>query len=1009
MKMKRTIITSLFICLMVMGYSIFMAGSVLAAPGDANLNSLTINFGTLTPSFSPTIYSYTASVANNVSFVTVTPTAFSDNATITVNGTQVTSGQPSGNISLSVGSNTISVEVTAQETPKQTYTITVTRLSNDATLSNLTISSGTLAPSFVSGTLSYTASVANSVTSVTVTPTVHEAHATVTVNSNSVTSGLPSGNINLNIGITTITVEVTAQDTTKQSYIINVTRVSNDATLSNLIISSGTLTPSFASGTLTYTASVANSVASVTVTPTVTEAHASVTVNSTPVTSGSPSGNINLNVGNTTITVEVTAQDTTTKQVYTITVTRAQSSDASLSNLTISSGTLTPAFSSNNYSYSANVSNAVTSVTVTPTVHDSTATVRVNSISVASGQPSGNINLNVGSNTITVMVTAQDGTTQQPYSITVNKAAPSSSSDASLSNLTISSGTLVPSFSSTTYNYTDSVANGVTSVTVTPTVHETHATVTVNGTPVTSGSQSGNIGLNVGNNTIIVEITAQDTTTKQVYNLTVTRNTAPVSISSVSPSSGPTTGGTTILISGSGFVGTSAITIGGTAATSFTFIDSSQVQAVTPAGTQGSKDVTVTTLNGSATKTGGFTYVTPQSGGDGGIGSSGGSGGVTSGPGTTDLTLYTNNVGLFVMDGAAESEDSNIKLTFEKGVLAKAVDGSRLKSVIIIKNADQIAQPESSQIVGPVYDLTPEGATFTPLITLTFTYGNYELPSGIQEGNLVIATWDGKAGKWIDLKTTVDPVSGTVSALISHFSSFTLITHIKPAAFSVDDLEVSEDEIELGQSVTIKVSVTNSGDLEETYPVNLKVNGETKSSQDIMVGGNSQSLVSFTLVPDMAGVYTLEVNGLSTSLTVKSAPSGINNVPNPAAFHILSLSVKPSEVYFGGKVVISIVAENYGDIEDTYSVTFKINNKVVSIQNVDIPAHSKQNVEYIASADNPGTFNVDVNGETGLFTVRSDAKIPEIKKINWWFVGSIAAVSLVVALFIWINMKRRII
>jgi hypothetical protein len=97
---------------------------------------------------------------------------------------------------------------------------------------------------------------------------------------------------------------------------------SNDSTLSNLTISSGTLTPTFASGTISYTDSVVNSVSSITVTPTVNESHATVTVNTIAVTSGSPSGAISLVVGTNTITVLVTAQDTTTK-TYTVTVTRA--------------------------------------------------------------------------------------------------------------------------------------------------------------------------------------------------------------------------------------------------------------------------------------------------------------------------------------------------------------------------------------------------------------------------------------------------------------------------------------------------------------------------------------------------------------------------------------------------------------------------------------------------------------------------------------------------------------
>lgn len=98
---------------------------------------------------------------------------------------------------------------------------------------------------------------------------------------------------------------------------------SNDATLSNLVLSSGTLTPAFASGTDSYTASVANDVASVTVTPTVNDANATVKINGTTVASGSASNPISLTVGSTnTITLIVTAEDDSTK-TYTVNVTRA--------------------------------------------------------------------------------------------------------------------------------------------------------------------------------------------------------------------------------------------------------------------------------------------------------------------------------------------------------------------------------------------------------------------------------------------------------------------------------------------------------------------------------------------------------------------------------------------------------------------------------------------------------------------------------------------------------------
>ena len=98
------------------------------------------------------------------------------------------------------------------------------------------------------------------------------------------------------------------------------------------------------------------------------------------------------------------------------------SANANLSNLTVSGASLVPAFASATLSYTAAVSNATTSVTVTPTVADATATVTVNAIPVASGSASLPIPLALGPNVVTTVVTAQDGTTKQTYTVTVNRA-----------------------------------------------------------------------------------------------------------------------------------------------------------------------------------------------------------------------------------------------------------------------------------------------------------------------------------------------------------------------------------------------------------------------------------------------------------------------------------------------------------------------------------------------------------------------------------------------------------
>ncbi|UUZ47824.1 cadherin-like beta sandwich domain-containing protein [Massilia sp. B-10] len=201
----------------------------------------------------------------------------------------------------------------------------------------------------------------------------------------------------------------------------------------------------FASGTTSYTASVGNATTQLTVTPTRSDANASITVNGVVVASGTASGALALNVGSNVITTVVTAQDGTTTKTYTVTVTRAGSANADLSALSLSSGTLAPVFASGTTSYTASVGNATTSLTVTPTRSDANASITVNGVAVVSGTASGAIALNVGSNVVTTIVTAQDGTTTRTYTVTVTRAA---SGNADLSALSLSSGALAPSLRS---------------------------------------------------------------------------------------------------------------------------------------------------------------------------------------------------------------------------------------------------------------------------------------------------------------------------------------------------------------------------------------------------------------------------------------------------------------------------------------------------------------------------------------------------------------------------------
>jgi hypothetical protein len=194
------------------------AAYVYVVYGDDTLRDLTVSSGALTPSFATAHLSYADTVAHSVTAITVTPTLNDAGSSyaLKVGGDTVTDP-----IALNVGVNVIDVVVTAQNLASETYVLTVTRLSNDDTLSNLTVSAGTLSPPFAAATLGYTDDVANSVSTITVTPTVNESHATYVLKVGSTTVTNP---VALSVGDNVIDVQVTAQDGSSQTYSVTVTR-----------------------------------------------------------------------------------------------------------------------------------------------------------------------------------------------------------------------------------------------------------------------------------------------------------------------------------------------------------------------------------------------------------------------------------------------------------------------------------------------------------------------------------------------------------------------------------------------------------------------------------------------------------------------------------------------------------------------------------------------------------------------------------------------------------------
>lgn len=259
---------------------------------------------------------------------------------------------------------------------------------------------------------------------------------------------------------------------------------STDATLSDLQVDGVTI-EGFSSATTSYNYTIA---ATATTMPTVTatkhdsKASDPVITQATMPTAGSP----------TQATVTVTAEDGSTTMTYTITFTRAElSHDATLKAIMVD-GNAIQGFSPNTKTYNVTVPYSQTTIPViTATPNFSAATYDVTPPAGVEG-------------TATIVVTAEDGTTKETYTVNITKAAPST--DATLKSLSYS-GTAVPGFSPSQLNYSVDIQSGSAVPVLQGVANHSFAKI--------SYQQATSL-----NGTATATVTAEDGTTTQTYSVT---------------------------------------------------------------------------------------------------------------------------------------------------------------------------------------------------------------------------------------------------------------------------------------------------------------------------------------------------------------------------------------------------------------------------------------------------------------------------------------------------------
>jgi len=143
---------------------------------------------------------------------------------------------------------------------------------------------------------------------------------------------------------------------------------------------------------------------------------------------------------------------------------------------------------------------------------------------------------------------------------------------------------------------------------------------------------------------------------------------------------------------------------------------------------------------------------------------------------------------------------------------------------------------------------------------------------------MALVTW--QDGAWVELEGCVaDPDENTITAPVSHFSIYTVMAHTAPAKFEVAEMIVTPAEVDTGESVTIGVTVTNTGDLTGDYTIILKINGTDIQNKAIILKGGQSQVIEFKVTEAMGGEYTINIGGLTGSFTVKEPERQVAEPP----------------------------------------------------------------------------------------------------------------------------------
>ncbi len=185
----------------------------------------------------------------------------------------------------------------------------------------------------------------------------------------------------------------------------------------------------------------------------------------------------------------------------------------------------------------------------------------------------------------------------------------------------------------------------------------------------------------------------------------------------------------------------------------------------------------------------------------------------------------------------------------------------------------------------------------------------------------------------------------------------------KPAEFTLSDLTVAPNQTESGDPVLVSVNVTNVGESEGNYTIELLINNSTRANVTIDLTPLESNVTTFPDVETVEGNYTVQIGDLVGAFNVKPAP------PQTSSITLATVVAVPYEAWVGQQITVKANATNPSSAPDRLSVKLSVNDEVVQTKRVDLDAGQSAEVEFTYNATSEGIYNVKVNSQVTGFII----------------------------------------